>query len=293
MEAIKNNPELFKFKEEKSLVSRGLSLVTGIVILLIAHIVGTVLKKYIYKLGAERPLPERETTEVAISSKQAATQEEKTKITFVVIGHLVYYSVIIMAIMIVFKVVGLETTGLLAVIGAAGFAIGLALQGTLSDIAAGILIAIFQIYTIGEIIDFNGQMGKVKDFTMFHTILLDVPTNTTITIPNRKIQEGAVKNLSRQKVHYIIADILLSNQNKDFTKIIDIIKAAAKQNPYVLQKEKLSAFLIDMGTGGTTIRARVPVSSTNIVAGGGSIRLSIRNALAKNNIAMLDCVINK
>lgn len=291
MDVIKSNPELFKFKDEKSLLSRGVSLLTGLAIVVVAHVIGTIVRKYINKIGEEAPVPERAEGEVPITSAQATTQEKKTKILFVVIGHFVYYGIMIFAFMLVFKIVGLETTGLLAIIGAAGFAIGLALQGVLSDIAAGILIAIFQIYTIGEIIDFNGKLGRVKDFTLFHTILLDVPTNTTITIPNRKIQEGPINNLSRQKVHYAAVDVLVSNKNKDFNKILQIIREAAQGTPGILQNVQMSVFVLDIGTGGTSIRAKVPISSKNIVLGTGRVKLAILNALARNNIEMLDCVV--
>jgi small conductance mechanosensitive channel len=291
MDILKKNPDLFKlkFKDKKSMIARGFSLLVGFVVIIIAHIFATVVKKYIYKLGEHIEPPERKPGEVEMSETQATTQVKKTLILYVIIGHLTYYFIMIISIMMVFKYIGLETTGLLAIIGAAGFAIGLALQGSLSDIAAGILIALFQIYTIGEIIDYNGQMGRVKDFTMFHTILLDIPTNTTITIPNRKIQEGPIKNLTRQKVHYAVADILVSNKNNDFKFIMDTIAEAANKNPYKLKDKKVQVMMIDLSNGGTTIRAKVPISSSFIIEGTASVKLQIREALAKNNIQMIDC----
>ena len=293
MDVIKNTPNVFQFKEEKSWLERGVSLVTGVVIVLVAHILGTVIKKYIFKLGEEKIAPERGKEEVPITGTEASVQNQQTKITFVILGHFVYYVVLIIGLMAVFKIVGLETTGLLAVIGATGFAIGLALQGVLSDVAAGILVAIFQIYTIGELIDYNGQIGRVKEFTLFYTTLLDVPTNTTIVVPNRKIQEGPVKNLSRQKLHFVIVDVLVSNENSDFTKILQVIREAAGNSPFLLKDSPLSVFMLDMSTGGVTIRAKVPIASRNIVAAPGAIRLAIRNALAREKVAMLDCVLKK
>jgi small-conductance mechanosensitive channel len=144
MEVLKNTPNVFQFKEEKSWWQRGVSLVTGVVIVLVAHVLGTVLKKYIFKLGEEKLAPERGAGEVPVSGTEASAQNQQTKITFVILGHFVYYVILIIGLMAVFKIVGLETTGLLAIIGATGFAIGLALQGVLSDVAAGILVAIFR-----------------------------------------------------------------------------------------------------------------------------------------------------
>ena len=277
----------FKFPKE-SMLQRLLHIVSGIVLLVVAHIFGTLLKSYIYKYGREEVHVERKKGETQLTSTQSSIQEQKTRLPFIIIGQFAYYTVIIIAVMMVLRLLGVETTGLLALIGAAGFAIGLALQGTLSDIASGILLAVFQVYTIGEVIEIDGIQGKVKDFTLFQTILVS-SSNDTIMIPNRKIQEGIVINHTRQKVNYVNIDVVVSNTNKDYTDILEIIKQAALTAPEVIKDKELSVYVSDMSSNGTKLTAEVPINSSAYTYASGGIMTAIREALAKNNIAMLDC----
>jgi len=109
------------------MLQRLLHIVSGIVLLVVAHIFGTLLKSYIYKYGREEVHVERKKGETQLTSTQSSIQEQKTRLPFIIIGQFAYYTVIIIAVMMVLRLLGVETTGLLALIGAAGFAIGLAL----------------------------------------------------------------------------------------------------------------------------------------------------------------------
>lgn len=275
--------------QKENMTTRILHIMAGIIILLFAHTVGTYLRSYVYKYGKEEVHVERKKGETPLSAAQSSVQEQKTKLPFIIIGQFVYYIIILIAIMMVLKLIGIETTGLLAVIGAAGFAIGLALQGTLSDIASGILLAVFQVYTIGEIIEVDGIKGRVQDFTMFQTVLLDTATNSVITVPNRKIQEGIVKNHSRQKKVYIMIQVLVSNTNKDYPGIIQVITDSVKNSPDVISPEEIGANVSDMSKAGTTITVRIPIRSVSYPGATGGMMTAIREGLAKNNIQMLDC----
>jgi small conductance mechanosensitive channel len=263
--------------QKENWVQRSMHIAIGIVVLIIAHVLGTVLKGSIYRWGKERS-----------SDKQKDIEDRKTPLPFVVIGQFAYYSIIIISLMMVLKFIGIETTGILALIGAAGFAIGLALQGTLSDMASGVLLAGLQVFTVGEIIEIDGTRGRVKDFTLFHTIL-ENDANDTIMIPNRKIQEGLLINHTRQKVKYITVATKVSNKNTDYDAIIDVIKTAAATAPEVAAGEEVSAYVSDMAGGGTTIEAFVPVNSSEYIGAQGSVATAIRKALVKNNINLIDC----
>lgn len=273
--------------QKDSMLQKLIHIVSGIVLLAMAHIFGTLIKSYIYRYGKEEVHVERKKGETQLTSTQSTIQEQKTRLPFIIIGQFVYYTVLVIAIMMVLKLLGVETTGLLALIGAAGFAIGLALQGTLSDIASGILLAVFQVYTIGEIIEVDGIQGKVRDFTLFQTILVS-SSNDTIMIPNRKIQEGVVINHTRQKVNYVNIDVVVSNTNKDYTGILEIIKQAAAGAPEVVKSQEIAVYVSDMSSG-TKITAEVPINSAAYSYASGGIMTAVREALAKNNIAMLDC----
>ncbi len=90
---------------------------------------------------------------------------------------------------------GVETTSLVALLGAAGLAIGLALQGTLSNLAAGVMLLIFRPFKIGDFITVGGESGSVNAISLF-TTQLDTPDNVRITIPNGSVWGNAITNFS-------------------------------------------------------------------------------------------------
>lgn len=95
----------------------------------------------------------------------------------------------------VIQMLGVETTSFVAVIGAAGLAIGLALQGTLANFAGGTLILLFRPYKVGDLIEAQGVTGHVKEIQIFTTVLL-TPENKTAIIPNGPMANGNIINYS-------------------------------------------------------------------------------------------------
>ena len=97
-------------------------------------------------------------------------------------------------IIIFASMVGVETTSLIAVLGAAGLAVGLALQGSLSNFAGGILILFFKPFKAGDVIDAQGYVGVVQEIQIFNTVLLTLD-NQRVIIPNGLLSNGCVKNI--------------------------------------------------------------------------------------------------
>ncbi|MCG8670919.1 MAG: mechanosensitive ion channel [Pseudomonadales bacterium] len=93
--------------------------------------------------------------------------------------------------------VGIETTSFVAILGAAGLAVGLALQGSLSNFAGGVLILIFKPYKVGDFIEGAGHMGTVREIQIFNTIL-NTPDNKRIIIPNSALSNGSLTNFSAE-----------------------------------------------------------------------------------------------
>ncbi len=93
--------------------------------------------------------------------------------------------------------IGIETTSFIALLGAAGLAIGLALQGSLANFAGGVLILIFRPYRTGDFIETNGHMGTIKAIEIFNTIMT-TGDNKTIVIPNGAISNNPIVNFSTQ-----------------------------------------------------------------------------------------------
>lgn len=100
------------------------------------------------------------------------------------------------------SMVGIETTSFIAVLGAAGLAIGLALQGSLANFAGGVLILIFRPYKVGDVIDAAGYLGTVRGIEIFNTIMT-TPDNKTIILPNGAVSSGAIVNFSTQETRRV------------------------------------------------------------------------------------------
>lgn len=113
-----------------------------------------------------------------------------------VLLHIIRYAIIIVCAIMVLSIFGLNTTSLIAILGAAGVAIGLALRDTLGNIAAGIILTIFGSYRCGEYIEFGNYNGTVKEINLFTTIL-ETPDGLYISAPNSNIWGGPLKNYSR------------------------------------------------------------------------------------------------
>ncbi len=110
-------------------------------------------------------------------------------------GSLVKYAVIAFVVIAALQQLGVEATSLVAVFGAAGLAIGLALQGTLSNVAAGVMLLMFRPFKIGDFVDIGGQAGTVKEVGLFTTEMA-TGNNVKIIMPNGQIWGQAIKNFS-------------------------------------------------------------------------------------------------
>jgi small conductance mechanosensitive channel len=125
------------------------------------------------------------------------TKAYKTLIPF--ITNLVSWLLKVLLFISVASMVGVATTSFIAVLGAAGLAIGLALQGSLGNFAGGVLILIFKPYNVGDLIESQGHLGVVKELQIFNTILL-TPNNKRVIIPNGAVSNGAIVNYSAEGI---------------------------------------------------------------------------------------------
>lgn len=118
---------------------------------------------------------------------------EDTLETF--LGNLLYYVLLAAVVIATINQLGVQTTSLLAVLGAAGLAIGLALQGSLSNFAAGVMIVGFRPYKVGDFVEAGGVSGVVEQVQIFTTVMR-TGDNKKIIIPNSQIMAGEITNYS-------------------------------------------------------------------------------------------------
>lgn len=105
----------------------------------------------------------------------------------------------IVLVIIILNFIGIQTTSIVALIGAAGLAIGLALQGTLTNLAGGVMILMFKPFKVGDIIEAQGKKGKVTDIQIFNTILIGAD-DKKIIIPNSILSNGIIENSGEKAV---------------------------------------------------------------------------------------------
>ena len=109
------------------------------------------------------------------------------------LGDLVSWALKILVFITAISQVGVETTSFIAILGAAGLAVGLALQGSLANFAGGALIMIFKPFKVGDLIEAQGEIGSVKEIQIFVTKIIS-PGNKLVIIPNGTLSNGNIKN---------------------------------------------------------------------------------------------------
>lgn len=130
------------------------------------------------------------------------------------------------------SMVGIATTSFIAVLGAAGLAVGLALQGSLANFAGGVLILIFKPYTVGDLIEAQGHLGVVKEVQIFNTILL-TPSNKRVIIPNGALSNGSTVNYSAEGNLRVDLTIGIAYES-DIPKAKEVLAEMMQNNPMVL-----------------------------------------------------------
>nr|WP_320116187.1 mechanosensitive ion channel domain-containing protein [uncultured Desulfuromonas sp.] len=130
------------------------------------------------------------------------------------------------------SMVGIATTSFVAVLGAAGLAVGLALQGSLANFAGGVLILMFKPYAIGDLIEGQGHLGVVKEVQIFNTILL-TPQNKRVIVPNGAMSNGSVVNYSAEGQLRVDLTIGIAYES-DVPKAKQVLLEMMKNNPKVL-----------------------------------------------------------
>ena len=146
-------------------------------------------------------------------------------------AKLVKYAVIIFTLLAVLNQFGVQTASLIALLGAAGLAIGLALQGTLSNVAAGVMLLIFRPYKFGDFVEVGGQSGKVHELSLFVTEL-NTGDNIRIFVPNSQIWGNAIKNVNFNDTRRV--DLLIGiSYEDDIGRAVAAIQAVIDAEPRI------------------------------------------------------------
>jgi small conductance mechanosensitive channel len=148
------------------------------------------------------------------------------------VSSLVRYGVIVIGLVAVLQQIGVQTTSVLAVLGAASLAIGLALQGGLSNVAAGVMILLLRPYRIGDRVQICDVTGRVHGLDLFVTRLHDLD-NSVVFIPNAKAFGGVIINYSMPDNRRIVMDFHIDYED-DVELALEILRETARADPRIV-----------------------------------------------------------
>ena len=178
-----------------------------------------------------------------IERMMTAAHIEQTVINF--ITHIASILVMVFAILMALGRLGIETTSILAVLGAAGLAIGLALQGSLSNLAAGVLLIVFRPFRQGDFIEAGGGLGTVQEIQMLTTVM-NTPENFRLIVPNSDIMNGVITNYSVNETRRVDLTIGVSYDD-DVRHVKQVLDTLVAENPLVLKEPAPFVAVSDFG----------------------------------------------
>jgi small conductance mechanosensitive channel len=190
----------------------------------------------------------------------------------------------VLLIISVASMVGIATTSFIAVLGAAGLAVGLALQGSLSNFAGGVLILILRPYKVGDVIEAQGVTALVTEIQIFHTILKTYD-NKTIIIPNGPLGNGNIINYSIQETR-LVEWIFGIGYNDDIDKAREIIKKTIFTDERILNKENPFINLSELGDSSVNFKVRAEVEQANYWAVFFEMTENVKKAFDKGGITI-------
>ncbi len=167
----------------------------------------------------------------------------------------------IMLIISVIGMLGVEMTSFIAILGAAGLAVGMALSGTLQNFAGGVIILLFKPFKVGDFIDAQGHMGSVNEIQIFNTIL-KTPDNKTIIIPNGGLSTSSMTNFSteaRRRVDFVFGIAYGDDYDKAKKVLLKLINADER----ILKDPEPFIALTELADSSVNIVVRVWAEATN------------------------------
>ncbi|MBK4785779.1 MAG: small-conductance mechanosensitive channel MscS [Pantoea sp. Pent] len=207
-----NNAGGWLVRNQALILSYAVNIVAAIVIIIVGMIIARVVSNGVNRLLVARHI-------------------DATVADF--LSALVRYGIIAFTIIAALGRVGVQTASVIAVLGAAGLAVGLALQGSLSNLAAGVLLVTFRPFRTGEFVDLGGVMGTVQNVQIFSTTL-KTADGKIVVVPNGKIIAGNIVNFSREPIRrneFIIGVAY----DADVDQVIDLLREVVEADERVLK----------------------------------------------------------
>ena len=186
--------------------------------------------------------------------KRMMTKGNVDEILVSFVGNLTYIALLAFVIIAALNQLGIQTTSFIAIIGAAGLAIGLALQGSLANFAAGVLMIIFRPFQVGDYIEGAGVAGAVEKVQIF-TTQLKTPDNKTIIIPNAKIMGDNITNYSAKDTRRV--DMVIGvGYGDDLKKVREILEDILAKDRRILKDPAPTIGVLELGDNSVNFAVR-------------------------------------
>ena len=192
--------------------------------------------------------------------------------------------IFIAAILMALSQVGVQTTSFIAILGAAGLAIGLSLQGSLANMASGVLIIMFRPFRAGEYVDAGGVSGTVNEVNIFQTVL-KTPDNKVVYVPNAQITGQPITNYSREDTRRV--DLLIGvSYDADLHKTKEVLESVLKAEDRLLKEPAWNIQVHALNNSSVDFIVRPWVNSTDYWPVYWDLMREIKIALDKNDIGI-------
>jgi small conductance mechanosensitive channel len=198
------------------------------------------------------------------------------------VGSMVYFLILVFAVLAALAKFGIQTASFVAILGAAGFAIGFALQGSLANFAAGVLILVLRPFKVGDFIDGAGVAGTVKDIQLFTTVLA-TPDNVKIMVPNGKLFGDTIKNVSAFDTRRV--DLVIGiGYTSDIQKAYDVMMNLIKEDTRILTDPPPKIAVSDLADSSVNFVVRPWVNKADYWSVRFDLTRKIKEAFDENGI---------
>ena len=239
----------------------GLKVVGAILILIIGRMIAGQIRKGVHRLGVARGW-------------------DPSLVGF--LSSLVYFFVMAFVVVAVLGSFGVQTASIVAVLGAASFAVGLALQGSLANFAAGVMILLFRPFKVGDYVEVAGVAGSIQAIHIFSTILA-TPDNVRIEVPNGKIYGDIIKNYAGYDTRRLDMTVGIG-YGDDMAKAIEVIRGVVQADERVLAEPATTIAVAELGDNSVNLVVRPWVKGSDYWPLKFDLTQRIKVALDQNGI---------
>lgn len=190
----------------------------------------------------------------------------------------------IMLIVIVAQILGLETSSVVAIVGSAGLAIGLALQGSLANLAGGVLILIMKPFVMGDYIIYGDKEGTVVSIDIIYTRLL-TPDNRKVTLPNGALANADIINVTNEPVRRLDLSVSI-DYSENIKKVKDILVNLLSGHEYILPDHDIDIFVNSFDPSSINIGYRVWVNTEDYWTLRWQLMEEVKNAFDEHEIVI-------